>query len=429
MAYTMQQAVNSELAFNPLSAPDGQGEVFVGKNQNTLQEALKENGWEDLRFVTKDQIAKAGWTLADNAVPVQITFRNEANAAKWDNKVLYNASQVIGMPSQEEMLEVARARLVPVVEKAPQAVADPAIDERLILSPSQVREHALWSGLSDDERRKLEEQARLDELAAQGHQAVEEDLVVGPGKRRVLDEEEEIAVAPVFREQEKGAGEQQVTAPVLDYAVPVLLGTKFKERVVGSGEYVREGEKKTAFLDKGGSLVIRDKQQDTYQAVMGLAKSKGWAEIELTGKPESIAKGWLEAQMLGIKVANYVPTEKDLAALDERRAEVERLRTGVVPEKAGQPVEKAAVGNEPPPSGARVVNSGFYVGPVVDVVDGYAIQRDGPGKLVAHKLSNFEVPPQVGGPVDIQYKGGRASVMEPRAKSQEVGGGREIGGR
>lgn len=399
MAYTMQQAVNSELAFNPLSSPDGQGEVFVGANQNILKAALVDHQWDDLRFVTKEQIAKAGWRLADGAVPVQITYRNATNAAQWDNKVLFNASQVIGMPPLDAMLGVARARLTPE-----EGLSDHHADERgheLQMEEQQKREESLPAA---------------DEQAPEVTADQEDDLVVGPGKR-VLVQEDVVQISPVFRERSVEEQGQKV----LDYAVPTLLGTRFIERVSGSGEYVREGEKKTAFLDKGGSLVIRDKQQDTYQAVMELAKSKGWAEIELSGKPESIAKGWLEAQLLGIKVANYVPTEKDLAALDKRRAEMEQLQNGAT--------QIPSVEKECPPAGARLVNSGFFVGTVVDITDGYVVQRDGPAKFVAHKVTDFAEVPKVGELLDVRYKGGRATVMAPRGQSKELGGGREIGGR
>ena len=420
MAHTMAQAVNSELAFNPLASPDGQGEVFVGANQNRLKEAMADHNWDDPRFVTADQIAKAGWSQAEGAIPVQITFR-DPRTGLWDNKVLFNASQVVGMPSLEAMLEVARARLVPEVAQA--VVERPGVEA---VVPPEVAA-----------KPKVQE----DVGPVVGREEEDDDLVVGPG-RRGLKEEDVIEISPVVRE--KGVGDEgpaHVGEPMLDHGVTTLLGSRFVERVKDSGEYVRSGEKKVAFLDKGGSLVIRDKQADTYQAVMELAKSKGWQEVELSGKPESIAKGWLEAQLLGIKVSNYTPTEVDLAALDKRRAELEAQRKTAEKGAVSQEGNGNAVKEEPQqsapaqdstkalPKGASIATSGMHIGPVVDIKDGYVIQKSGLDTFVAHKLDDFATPPNVGDPLDVQYKNGRATAVEPRGKSKEMGGGREIGGR
>ena len=137
-------------------------------------------------------------------------------------------------------------------------------------------------------------------------------LVVGPAR---MQEQEIFAIRQAFRERTKQQEAIYDEAP--------LLGRVFKERVPGSGGYVREGEKKVAFQDKGTSLVVRDKKPDCYKAVMELAKSKGWQAIELIGEPEHMARGWIEAQMMGIEVVNYEPTEQDKADLDARRKEME----------------------------------------------------------------------------------------------------------
>lgn len=426
MAYTMEQAVKAGLAFNPLASPDGQGEIFVGANQNRLAAAMRDHQWEDPRFVTRNQMERVGWRLREGAVPVQITVR-EANK-QFDNKVLFNASQIDGIPPLEEMLKVARARLTP--EKVVSSLREDAFIAEV--ARSQAPEH------------DVEGEALM--VAPSRTQAIDEpDLVVGPARKRdrsyeddlpVHDSEEEqaalagkagisvdeseievIEITPVIRDKIIGdEGPAHVGEQKVDHVQSTLLGKVFKERVPGSGEYVREGEKKAAFMDKGGSLLIRDKQPDAYQAVMELAKSKGWQEIELSGKRESVAKGWLEAQLLGITVTNYVPTEQDMAALDKRRVEQQMAQ-------AGQAMSAEV------PAGAKLVTSGTHIGPVADIADGYVIQKASRNGFVAHKLSDFAVPPKVNEPLDVQYKDGKAMVMEGKTKGKEMGGGREIGGR
>lgn len=403
MGQTMEQTVNLGLAFNPLAAADGQGEAFVGNAQNRLQDAMRENGWDDPRFLTKHQLESSGWKLADAAVPVQITFNNGKG---WDNKVLFNAAQIEGVPPLDWMLSVAKVREADLAQ---------GISESEI-APAPVPVHEVKSeGLEFDqeELNAWRQQTLAKQAGGQGEGMVHEDddLAIGPARIRTIEDEELLGVTPIFREKALGEeGPAHVGEPVLEQMATALLNTRFKERVPGSGEYHREGEKKVAFFDKGESLIVRDKAADSYQAVMELAKSKGWKEIELNGKPEQKARGWLEAELMGIKVANYVPTEKDLLALDERRAQM-----GLPP-----------VDREPTvPEGAKLVTEGRYIGPVVDVTKDYVVQSVGQGQFVAHPLKEFAPIPMRDDKLDVAYREGRVASWLPKVTSQEKSGGRE----
>lgn len=582
---TMAQAVRAGAAFNPLSASDGQGEVYEGNAQTLLAKAMSDHGWGDMRFVTEHQINAAGWTLNPGAEKVQVTLKDDRGA--WGNRVLYNAEQISGMPSVAAMLAVAETRIRDAREEAAlpfmvasggevllyapdgksalsrdytgiveggnpkkfwhvaqdkgqwmfeplsadnytdakaqvaamhggqgveksadtvpgQAVnaALPAIDSQLVdesidaytyapvraatvaaaaklraeeegreseavgvgeddkvfldgggwvprsaqddyieaeltaraayakvmsgapvgsglLSPISA-ENQSFADQADAAYAEIEGPARKkrDEQRIPGGRLADDDLVVGPAKRALEHDDEPLAVTPFFKEREI------LREPQFVYAEANLLGNVFKERVSGSGEYVRGEEKKVAFIDKGVSLVVRDKQPDCYKAVMELAKQKGWTAIELSGKKEHLAKGWLEAQLLGIEVANYTPGEKDLAALDARREEMERKAV----EKAQADLAQKA------PEGAEVVSTGRHIGLVKDVRGGYAVQESAPGVFVAHDLRRFEKAPENGKLLDVQYsRDGKAMVKgaNEQGKGQEQDGGRSraIGGR
>ncbi|RWA45620.1 hypothetical protein AU476_00890 [Cupriavidus sp. UYMSc13B] len=78
--------------------------------------------------------------------------------------------------------------------------------------------------------------------------------------------------------------------------------------------------------DKGTSLVLKNKTEQAYRGAMELALAKGWKAIELKGKPKMLAQAWLEAQMLGLEVVNYTPTEQDREKLAQRMAEEVKRR-------------------------------------------------------------------------------------------------------
>lgn len=73
--------------------------------------------------------------------------------------------------------------------------------------------------------------------------------------------------------------------------------------------------------DKGDILSLKNRKPETLAAAFELAAAKGWTSIELTGSKKMMCDAWLEAQVRGIKISNYQPTEKDKERLAERRAE------------------------------------------------------------------------------------------------------------
>lgn len=79
-------------------------------------------------------------------------------------------------------------------------------------------------------------------------------------------------------------------------------------------------------VDKGDCLALHSKSTQSCRAAMELAVAKGWTTIELKGKPAVLAEAWLEARLQGLNVANYQPTEKDMARYQERVVEESRQR-------------------------------------------------------------------------------------------------------
>ena len=186
----------------------------------------------------------------------------------------------------------------------------------------------------------------------------------------------------------------------------------FKELEAGSGQYVREGEPTAAFVDKGNALIAHDESADTYRAVLELAKSKGWMTIELAGKLEDVAQGWIEAQLQGIEVTNFAPNEQDVAALRARRAELAAEKATELEE----PALKVAAAEVVMVKGARVVTAGRHLGSVIEIAGEHVIQRTGMGQ-VAHEWKAGRMP-KAGDMLDIEYQRGQAVLHKPRVQSR-----------
>lgn len=105
---TMDELVASGVPFNPLSAD--QGRAYGGNNGKKLKEVMGKNGWDDPRFLTESQVKKMGWTLMEDAKKSLVLYR-ENEQEQWTKILVYNGTQVIGLPSLADMQMEARKKL------------------------------------------------------------------------------------------------------------------------------------------------------------------------------------------------------------------------------------------------------------------------------------------------------------------------------
>ena len=70
-----------------------------------------------------------------------------------------------------------------------------------------------------------------------------------------------------------------------------------------------------AFEDRKNSLNTSRQDEQTVQAMIALAESKGWTAIKLKGTEEFKQKAWVEASLRGIETSGYEPSEKAKAEL------------------------------------------------------------------------------------------------------------------
>lgn len=115
---------------------------------------------------------------------------------------------------------------------------------------------------------------------------------------------------------------------------PHLVGRMFARDKDGAYRPAAGGS--PVLVDKKDSLRIKGKTQDSYKAAIELAEAKGWTAIKLKGKPAMMAGVWLEAQLKGIEVVGYEPSELDKKRLAERLAELGKDKPQPQPEYSMQ---------------------------------------------------------------------------------------------
>lgn len=143
----------------------------------------------------------------------------------------------------------------------------------------------------------------------------------------------EIEQQPVVANQDKGA-----TLDKVGYEVPQSVSSDFVHTPSDSSFkpskfYEKSNPVAVAFEDRGKSLSSSRDDNKTIGAMVAVAKSKNWNEIQVKGTEDFKRKAWLEAASQGIKVKGFKPTERDLAALEAKQEEMSRNQIHHVPQR------------------------------------------------------------------------------------------------
>ncbi|WP_281661197.1 LPD7 domain-containing protein [Microvirgula aerodenitrificans] len=90
-------------------------------------------------------------------------------------------------------------------------------------------------------------------------------------------------------------------------------------RVAGTKFYFKDQPGKLAMKDKGERMVTASNDDRVAKAMATMAEAKGWKTIKVSGHPEFQREVWMEANLRGISVRGYKPTEQDLKQLEAKR--------------------------------------------------------------------------------------------------------------
>lgn len=170
-----------------------------------------------------------------------------------------------------------------------------------------------------------------------------------------------------------------------------------------NGAYRPAAGGRAVLLDKGDSLVLKNKDAASYEAAVELAKAKGWTAIKLNGRPAMMEQAWIAAKLAGIEVTNYTPTKEAQAKFADRLAA----------QQLGNIVAINRVETEPS------VSAGDFEGKILRFEGGQAVQKIGrdPDVTVRHDISKLSKTLIVGEVATIKYDKGGHGIVE--VKTQE----------
>lgn len=209
---------------------------------------------------------------------------------------------------------------------------------------------------------------------------------------------------------------------------PRLLNNRFVLRE--NGEYRRVGETRVALVDEIEQIRFIDKQMDTFQAGIELAKTKGWQAIQITGTDKFRSEAWFYARMAGLEVVGYEPQAKDLERLETAQRQHERGgKTAETLREAVQESQKAAESFVfDRGAGLHVANNatGRYAGPVVHETEHHFVQDIGRKVAVLHEKNRFpetELAKTISGrgSAKIQYQDGKGAFDAARDRDHVHG--------
>lgn len=160
-------------------------------------------------------------------------------------------------------------------------------------------------------------------------------------------------------------------------------------------------------LDKGDSLVLKNKDAASYEAAVELAKAKGWTAIKLNGRPAMMEQAWIAAMLAGIEVTNYTPTKEAQAKFADRVAALQLANI----------IEINSVATE------LSVSTGNFEGKILRFENGQAVQKTGrdPDVTVRHDVSKLSKTLIVGEVVSIKYDKDGLGMVEDKAQEKAIG--------
>jgi hypothetical protein len=215
------------------------------------------------------------------------------------------------------------------------------------------------------------------------------------------------AIRPVGIHANAGAASQEQGA---DTAVQQpILNTLLRGRFVRdeAGIYRRQGEQREALADEGAQIRFIDKQMDTFEAGVELAKAKGWKAIEATGTEKFRSEAWFHAKAAGLDVVGYEPNEADLKRLEVYsqkgidKAGDKSINVSPIALNADQSehlkalaeskavAEQFAFGEKMGVQGINP-NRGRYSGKVLHETEHHIVQEIGRGTAVVHSRDDLD---------------------------------------
>lgn len=150
--------------------------------------------------------------------------------------------------------------------------------------------------------------------------------------------------------------------------------------IEGNRYHFKEGGRNLAFLDKGKRLVTATNDDRVAKAMIKMAGAKGWKDIKVSGHNDFKRQVWLSANLAGLGVKGYTPTEQDWADFEASSRNMPNV------------VEKDHDGLQREPGANAAVRGGTSIDTSQSAVKGSQPTND---KAAGEKESNTENPKRV----------------------------------
>lgn len=112
---------------------------------------------------------------------------------------------------------------------------------------------------------------------------------------------------------------QQYTERKNNRQVELMNQVNSQFRVTGTKFHFKDQPGKLAFQDKGERMVSDSNDDRVAKAMATMSEAKGWKTIKVSGHSDFRREVWMEANLRGIEVRGYKPTEQDLKLLEDKR--------------------------------------------------------------------------------------------------------------
>ena len=109
----------------------------------------------------------------------------------------------------------------------------------------------------------------------------------------------------ISRNPAENAAAPSNSDPKPTHAVPEAVRQRFV--VVGTRYYFQDGTR--AFTDRGTRLTTASENTQVIKSLIQIAEARGWSEITVRGTERFRKEAWFAAQLSGIDVRGYKPTE------------------------------------------------------------------------------------------------------------------------
>lgn len=102
-----------------------------------------------------------------------------------------------------------------------------------------------------------------------------------------------------------------------------------------------------AFVDRGKQLASGLEDRGTVQAMVEVARLKGWHEIHIEGSEQFKRAGWMEAKLSGLDVTGFEPKEADKARLKELQDQAATRNNTIAVQTPREAKQEVATPNSP----------------------------------------------------------------------------------